>query len=450
MKTQRRRRAFTLLEVMLASVLGGLVLLTCIGLFSAIRHTEVRSRERFRATIELSSTQRAIEKAMRTLVMGESPPPRPSGLPTDPSRAGRDIPGGIPEELPLDRIGARPRVLLAPVDHPPALMAYRDEQGNPHTAPPQLLEVVLMEPPVYGESGPMSEQEDPVHPAHRRAHPQDRRSWNDRRGSDHGAGGSRAGGATPLNRADAGRIAAGLNQIIGDALNNGAPDPAGADPSAVEQGMLPRAPGVRGVFELTWEPLRGSLNAGGVMVSDGSGRTGDRTGGSWTLWWRTLPNIPPPEIPGLQSVFPEPEAMAPPEPPVKLASGLRTCRWEAVRSGDTLTHVTATAWDELPAFMSLEIETSSGDWNKWMFEVSGSKGGEPGTPIEPADGVRTFGGPAQPLQPGTAPNNVPGKPDSGIPAGVPRAVPGRPVPITPSTRPGVSGAGGTVGGGVRQ
>jgi hypothetical protein len=64
---------------------------------------------------------------------------------------------------------------------------------------------------------------------------------------------------------------------------------------------------------------------------------------------------------------------------VKLASNLRWCRWEAVRAGETLGEFQSTWWEDLPAYVTLELQTVSGKWSKWMFEVQGTRGAEPGT-----------------------------------------------------------------------
>jgi hypothetical protein len=215
-------------------------------------------------------------------------------------------------------------------------------------------------------------------------------------------------------------------------------DPAVNIDPLLDQEMAPRSPGIRGVFELTWEVPEARRNHLVSTMADELPASAEEARGSWTLWWRALPNLPPPPPPpgSPESARPiqETDVPPPPPPPIKLASGLRTCKWEAVRSGDKFSRLSATAWDDLPAYMSLEIETQTGQWNQWMFEVTGTKGGEPGSPIQSPAGPRNGGGPgqAQPAQPDT-------------PGAAPLITPGRPVKST-----GPSGSASKTTGGAKQ
>jgi type II secretory pathway component PulJ len=416
MMLARRAHAFTLLDLMLASVIGAMVLLTCIGMFGAIRRAEQRSRVRFETMLELSTTQRAVEKAMRTLIMGQNPPPRPSGLQGDPARANPARPADAPE-LPTALL-EHPRLILSSVEKPLALMAYRDENGNIHTMPPQQLEVVLDDAPVFPATEVASPDDLAIQPVRHRG-----RQNNRHRAGDRGSHSQLAHSTQPPVAAPA---AAG-----GDPAN-----PANPDDPLLDDAVVARAPGMRGVFELTWDVPEARPEHAVSIMSDETGPPSEEAAGGWTLWWRALPNLPPPEVPGLASPDPEPEPLPP--PPIKLASGLRTCKWEAVRSGDKFSNFSATAWDDLPAYMSLEVETRSGQWNQWMFEVSGSKGGEPGSPVQASgDGLRIQG--TGQLQPGTP---APGTPSGTVttPGTVPsRTVPGM-RPINPPSRPGPAGS----------
>jgi hypothetical protein len=121
-----------------------------------------------------------------------------------------------------------------------------------------------------------------------------------------------------------------------------------------------------------------------------------------------------------------------------------------VRTGVKYSQLSATAWDDLPAYMSLEVEMQTGQWNQWMFEVTGTKGGEPGSPIQSPIGPRN-GGPGQP-QPGQ-PAILDGTPaGSTPPAQITPGRPGRPTPrpATPPARPGPIGPASRSGGGAKQ
>lgn len=134
-----------------------------------------------------------------------------------------------------------------------------------------------------------------------------------------------------------------------DGEGNGGGDGVNGGPSRI-------APGVRGVFELTRE-----------MV-------GDRPG--WTLWWRALP--PPGSSPTAARLE---------EARVRLISGLVYCRWEIFRNNEFHREARATKVGDLPAYVTLELETADGQWQQWMFEVGWGVGPEPGTPLDDDRGL---------------------------------------------------------------
>jgi len=158
------------------------------------------------------------------------------------------------------------------------------------------------------------------------------------------------------------------------------------------------APGVRGVFEMRWDPPRLRPDGGEVgSVADrvDAPKPGD---GSWSLWWRPLTqaeidvlweeNLSADE--SLREDYMRRAARTLPDGPlsgaVKLVSDLEWCRWEVVRGGETLSSCTAYAQEELPAFVTLELKTMSGMWMKWMLEVDWTRGPEPGDPVEGSGG----------------------------------------------------------------
>ena len=63
---------------MLASFLGLMVVVSAMGLFSAIRMSSARSEDTYERRMELALTQEAIERSMRALIMSSSAVPRPA------------------------------------------------------------------------------------------------------------------------------------------------------------------------------------------------------------------------------------------------------------------------------------------------------------------------------------------------------------------------------------
>jgi prepilin-type N-terminal cleavage/methylation domain-containing protein len=111
---QNRQRGFTLIEVLLASALGGLIVAGCVGMFALIANSDKRTSERAQETFELSLVHQTTQKAVRLLVMDS-----PSFL-------------GTGESTP----GQRGRIIL-------------EQDGE---KPWQRLELVVNEPPVQGST----------------------------------------------------------------------------------------------------------------------------------------------------------------------------------------------------------------------------------------------------------------------------------------------------------
>lgn len=123
MNRRRSNPGFTLVETMLASLLGMMVVIATVGLFGAMRDADRRSQARAFTTGDLTTLHRTTTRALRSLVMSG----RPSGGSAT-GRTGLTAPG--PEENTADR---RPRIILEP-----------DGQTGM-----QRMELVVAEPPIY-------------------------------------------------------------------------------------------------------------------------------------------------------------------------------------------------------------------------------------------------------------------------------------------------------------
>jgi hypothetical protein len=123
-------------------------------------------------------------------------------------------------------------------------------------------------------------------------------------------------------------------------------------------------PTIRGVFELRPDPPFAEARNWGVPGLDPR-----KTG--WTLWWRPLPHSPEGPAGALFSMQPEEDPSA-----VPIASGLEMCRWLAFNKRKRGDAFTATQFQELPAYMELEIRTTTGLTANWMFEVDWINGPE--------------------------------------------------------------------------
>jgi hypothetical protein len=100
-------------------------------------------------------------------------------------------------------------------------------------------------------------------------------------------------------------------------------------------------------------------------------------GEGWTLWWRPLP---------LETV-PDPRLLDPTEDPaaIPIASGLVKCQWTFFHDRQQKPGLSAVSWQDLPAYVRLEVQTTSGLTADWVFEVEWSNGPEMVEPEAPAE-----------------------------------------------------------------
>ncbi|MGQ0627430.1 MAG: PulJ/GspJ family protein [Phycisphaerales bacterium] len=141
-----RRRGFTIIELVLASAVGALVVLGALGIFSMLGKAERRSELRADAATELARLHVAFQRAFRTIVTEVKPrPPRPTraGTPAARPSTGTEPP---PEEEPA------PEVEEVVLTGPPRLNLAIDENGRPK------IEVMVAASPVpiRLESGPVN------------------------------------------------------------------------------------------------------------------------------------------------------------------------------------------------------------------------------------------------------------------------------------------------------
>lgn len=377
-----RRRAFTLLEVLLAAVLGAMVVITCVAMFGALNRVGTSSRHRAERAVELTRTHRILGRTFRLLLMSDTPYPRPDAPGAVSGVTGATAPPGAPQAN--EGSAGSPRLILALDPSLPDMEyeVYQDGVPVMTLITPQRLEVALARPPVFLEPVPgyipvgtnFDIWEDPARES--RGIRRDRPRWEAEREAQPTEG---AEATTPEDASE--------------------PLPAGI------------APGLRGVFEVTWEPVTDPRDVPQATLD---------AGGSWTLWWRPMESQ---ELFAIASESAElgeegedrgrdreagaaeagdasrdrerdrargpftselDETTGPPQR-LALATNLRTVRWEVVRDSETLEELAATWADELPAYITLEIVTTNGRWQKWMFEVNMNLcfyGPEPGSAVE--------------------------------------------------------------------
>jgi len=235
------RRAFTLIEIVLASAIGGLVIIACLSAMTTLNHADTLLARRTTQSIDLST----VHSAMRTAFLSLSMAPRTS--PNAEAEAARD-----PENAPP------PRLLLEFVKPPiPVSLLGEGRIVKPaDRVATQRLELVLSQPPLAG---------------------------------------LRTAGPT---------------------------------------GQL------RGAFEL--RPTRPEELA----------HPGDRPLGM-SLWWRPMGQ----------------RGSLPPGRETMLMPGLVVCQWTVFADRERVHEFAASSWNDLPAYVELEVETRDGAYASWLFEV---------------------------------------------------------------------------------
>ena len=390
----RTVRAFTLLEVVLASVLGVVVITTCIGVFAAIDRSHRRQEQRLDETLQFARAHQTIERALQNVVMVEARPPE-SELDDRFKEQARLIDEG--RDLPVDSTS---RFTLRKDPFDSGALPFTRQQAV-YSMRPQVLELAVRSSPVFGGEVQPDAAFSTRTVAHGSARADDRR--HDRRGQSD---------FTPATRRSDGGTQGDLQ-----------PSDSASDPLSLDYNIddAARAPGVRGVFELRPDgeiPGAAVAQPAGARApvspvrppsSDSSGQRG------WTLWWRELPHRDPvvnsPSQDALSGAA-LPKTDDDHTPPtaetsgdssrraqsgdsrasrdflveagdealrrVPLVSGLKSCRWEAYRRDRQDADFSATYEAELPSYVSLELESLSGRRENWMFEIGWSDGPEPG------------------------------------------------------------------------
>ncbi len=383
------RRGFTLIEVALAAVLGSMVVLVAVSVFSSLETADRVGQEAFDDSLSEALAHEAITKAVGGLAMSNStPPPRNA----EGNRMGRDRSEERPEPpTDDDREPERPRLLLELDDALPPVMPDT-ESNNAGLMHPQRLEVALRTRPlfVFGVERGMSVEElaDFGYPVDG-----DRADVAVTTTDDPATDGPAA--RDPANPGDDTRPAVGAADTGDDLRSNrnrrrslsarrgpaGGPDNADLDRSNGEprDGSSPRSEsddrvttelvqGVRGAFEFKFDP---GVEAGGREQHPG-----------WVLWWRQI-------YPVVDAPFDLEPTSGQRVGQTRLMGNIASATWRALytkKSGanqgndaERLREHSAVWSDDLPGYIELEIHTNSGIRHEWTFEIGWGLSGEPGS-----------------------------------------------------------------------
>ncbi|MFA6045250.1 MAG: hypothetical protein WC718_09710 [Phycisphaerales bacterium] len=333
-----KRRAFTLLEVMLAGLIGAMVLIVCSLLLYSGNRTELTLAARSEQTSDLGRMRVVLQRAFSSMLMTrqrvESRPPRP----TTPSAAAPQ-PEPAPEDHPLT-----PRLILqGDAQLNGLVMTPRTLKTESPSSRPQRLEVVLTDSPV-----PQSVSGEQV-----------LRSLGvrSRYGLKTKKGAKKAADANAPNAATDASSAATTT------------DGAGADsqPSQLEEEAQGTVRAVRGAFEFWPQALEGER---GVREALGSFNPDSETPILWELWWVPLQ----PKADHLDD--PQPATTDLLGEPYLIAKNIRYARWLAFQGRQHVDVMVGSLPKDLPAYIEFQVETAAGLKSEWMFEIGWAMGPE--------------------------------------------------------------------------
>ncbi len=307
------RRGFTLLETVLAAVIGGAVLLTALGLFSLMERSESTLDRQFHQTREMGTLQIVLRRSFNAMLMSEI---SQESLEATDQEAREQLGNGEvleTEDPAWDNDGNRPRVILEYDMSAELLEVSRLVPGIPNDpmGAPQRFEMVFPRAPI---------------PASLRL---PTRGW----------------------------------------AANGFDVESGPEVYGISGA-------VRGVFELRPNGAREMLLMNNGMTPSGGERVGRDYEPGWTLWWRP---VFPDEIARIQAGLPESsdDMLRAAAEAYPLVRGIKKCRFLAFDNAFRKPVYAARTATDLPAYVEVEIETYSGIYSNWMFEVGWLNGPDP-------------------------------------------------------------------------
>lgn len=302
-------RAFTLLEVALASLLGLVVVMASFGVFTAIDRTDAMLRARAAQAGELERLHVVMSRAFLTFVVAERAPTTPARPPQDEQRPGQTpapSPGGRTNPA---RTPGSPSQPQRDADGSAAASSGQSASVAPTTreAPaPTRPRVSLYTDPNLASSAMM-----------RRAGVQ--------------------GDVRPQR----------FEMLLADApiRDSGAPG------TSVVEDDLPAAPEL---LTPVGRVVRGAFELRPTETNDGR-----EIPGSWSIWW----------------VQADGDGRA--TSSIRVAEGLSYVHWRCFQKRERLDTYQAIGSTELPAYIEMDVETTSGLTASWMFEIGWFTGSDP-------------------------------------------------------------------------
>ena len=454
------RAGFTLLEVTLATALGAMVIVVCMALLRSMERLERPLAIRQQELADLHRARTVIQRAMSTLVMSDTTQPvnpnaRRSAISSTTST--EDAAAKSAFEATAEATASKqqqqnrpPARLLLEADQTDELKAMLQQVGVPadSAASIQRMEVVVDTPPIAPTF--RAELGDVIAATYAQNKTASGKTANSSTGlsSSSSGGGSLGGGsAGASSSSSSGNLGStgtsSSTTARGSGLRNRRNSAQGATAGGNRRSLslngnsanAAKSGSLRGAFEIR------------PMLTDAN-LEARREGKPilYELWWSPLPAAKDTSKTNVLSAnssaattqpLDDPRTLEAWGEPVLLADNLVKCRWQFFSTGEKRSAHSA-VWDkELPAYVEFEIQTKTGLYENWMFEIGWSKGPELATTqADPAagsgvvDAVQTGAGPldanGNPRGEGGATGNGPRGPRQGGPRGNQPQQPPRP------------------------
>lgn len=420
----RTRHGFTLLEVTLATALGAMVILVCVALLRSMERLERPLAIRQQELADLHRARTVIQRAMSTLVMSDSTPPvNPNARRTASSSTSSTSTESADTKSAFEttaeataskqqQLARPPARLLLEADQSDELKAMLQQVGVPvdSAASIQRMEVVIDTPPMAPTF--RAELGDVIAATYAQNKTASGKTATSSTGlsnssalstTNAAANSSSSSGTSTSGSARGTALRTRLNNAVqsGATSGNRRALSLNGNSGGTKSGSL------RGAFEIR------------PMLTDANLEA--RRGGNpvlYELWWSPLPAAKDTsKTSALSANSSAPTSTTIDDPrtveawgePVLLADNLVKCRWQFFSTGEKRSAHSA-VWDkELPAYVEFEIQTKTGLYENWMFEIGWSKGPELATTAAEAVGGGADG--AQPT--GAGPLDSNGNPQGG-------------------------------------
>ncbi len=333
------RRAFTLIELALATVLGTIIVAAALAIFTSMDRADRRFERRFEETVAIERLHNTLRKAFGNVAMSEEPaPPGTPGVQATNATAGTTQPGR----------SAETETSLTPASLPPPRFVLLEDQnpevrgmvnlsraleggGGSGILAPQIMEVTLTQSPI-GDARAAMLAEYETRMAVRLGLESSTKS------------NSTSADESPDETARGEDLAESASRDRAASLDAPAP----ADEEDAFAGNL-----VRGQFFLrpgvTDRRRRDDMNPDEIP---------------WDLYWVRL--RPRERIESIDAPLAPPEYVG---EPTLVASGLRYFNVRIFKDRTWIRQHAATYFQHLPAYVQVEVETTTGIWAKWLFEV---------------------------------------------------------------------------------